>query len=201
MNAQQIEAIVIGGSSGALSALMPILSALPRDFFAPIAVVLHVAPSRPSLLADVLQGACQGSVKEAEDKEPFAPGVVYTAPPNYHLLVDRRGYLALSVDEPVYFSRPSIDVLFESAADAYGPALLGVLLSGGSHDGAHGIACIAAGGGTALVQTPATARVPTMPQAALGVARPEHVLAPAEIGAFIAHLRRPPAATSEVHER
>jgi len=127
-------------------------------------------------------------VKEAEDKEPLVPCTVYLAPPNYHLLVEAQRHFSLSVDDPVLFSRPAIDVLFDSAADAFGPALVGLLLTGASEDGARGLARIQRAGGLALVQAPSTAAVRTMPEAALRLFSPDHVLPLDEIGPFLARL-------------
>jgi two-component system, chemotaxis family, protein-glutamate methylesterase/glutaminase len=183
-----IRAIVVGGSAGALDALSEILPALPTCFPIPIALVLHVHPNKPSYLAAVLRARCALTVKEAEDKEPLAPQTLYVAPPNYHLLVERRGCFSLSVDDAVLFSRPAIDVLFESAADAFGPTVVGVLLTGASADGARGLAEIKRKGGLTIVQAPSTASVPTMPEAALRLAAIDYVLPPAEIGQFLARL-------------
>lgn len=188
MEARSIEAIVIGGSAGALEAMAAILPALPADFALPIALVLHVPPTKPSYLAEVLRAKCSFTVKEAEDKEPFAPATLYLAPPNYHLLIEKQRWFSLSVDDPVHFSRPAIDVLFESAADAYGPTLAGLLLSGANEDGARGLARIKQAGGATLVQSPETASVETMPSAALRLARPDHVLPLTEIGPFLARM-------------
>jgi len=195
--ANGVAAIVAGGSAGALDALNQILPCLPAAFPIPIALVLHVHPSKPSHLAHVLGLRCALAVKEAEDKEPLAPATIYVAPPNYHLLVEQRGCFSLSVDEPVLFSRPAIDVLFESAADAFGPALAGLLLSGGSEDGARGLAAIERKGGLTMVQAPSTASVPTMPQAALRLAAIDHVLALSEIGPFLARLEPADARSQE----
>ena len=167
MTTHPVEAIVIGGSAGSLDVLLVALPALPADFALPIAIVLHLAPTGPSLVAQVLAERCRLPVREVEDKEPIVPGTIYVAPPNYHLLIERHRAFALTVDEPVRFSRPSIDVCFASAADAYGPAVAGLLLSGANDDGVDGLARIVAAGGVALVQDPASASSPTMPQAAL----------------------------------
>lgn len=188
MALSSIEAIVIGGSAGTVEALVTILPALPAGFSIPIALVVHISPAGPSLLPDVLASRCALVVKEAEDKEPIAPHTVYVAPPNYHLLVEKERCFSLSVDDPVQFSRPAIDVLFESAADAYGAALVGVLLTGANEDGARGLARIGRAGGTTLVQSPATAPAPTMPEAALRLWHDHRVLSPAEIGSFLAGL-------------
>lgn len=180
------KAIVIGGSSGALDALGVILPALPRAFSLPLALVLHVPPSKPNGLVDLFRATTELSVKEAEDKEPLAAGTLYLACPSYHLLVERGGYFSLSVDDPVHFSRPAIDVLFESAADAYGRALAGVLLSGANEDGAEGLARILAAGGTTIVQDPDTALARQMPDSALKHGQPHHVLPPRDIAPYLA---------------
>jgi two-component system, chemotaxis family, protein-glutamate methylesterase/glutaminase len=188
MAARPIEAIVIGGSAGALEALGAILPALSPDVAIPIVIVLHVPPAKTSYLPEVLGARCALPVKEAEDKEPLAAGTVYVAPNNYHLLIEKKRYFSLSVDDPVHYSRPSIDVLFESAADAYGPALAGVLLTGASEDGARGLARIKAAGGETLVQSPLTALARTMPEAALRLAPADHVLPLGEIGSILSRL-------------
>lgn len=192
MTARNIEAIVAGGSAGALDVLVSVFSALPADFRIPVAVVLHVLPGKPSYLADVLGSRCSLAVKEAEDKEPLAPATIYVAPPNYHLLIEKNRCFSLSMDEPVHFSRPAIDVLFETAAEAYRDALAAVLLSGANEDGARGLARIKDLGGTTLVQAPETAFVRTMPEAALRLGAADCVLRPAEIGPFLRRLDRRP---------
>ena len=163
----EIDLIVIGGSAGALEALLAILPGLPPSHKIPIVVVLHLAPNHPSLLPTVLAHACARPVREIEDKQQLEPAAIYVAPPNYHVLVERIGRLALSVDAPVHFSRPSIDVLFESAADALGRAVAGVVLSGANDDGARGLRRIVDAGGLAAIQDPATAAHREMPAAAL----------------------------------
>jgi two-component system chemotaxis response regulator CheB len=161
------EAIVIGVSAGGIKALGVILPALPADYPVPIMVVIHLPPSRKSIIAELFRDKCQMEVREAEDKERLAPGVVYFAPPDYHLLVETDRSLSLSSEEPVMFSRPSIDVLFETAAEAYGEGLVGVILTGANPDGALGLKAIAAAGGRTVVQTPAHAYASAMPAAAL----------------------------------
>lgn len=188
MEALPVEAIVIGGSAGALEAIRTILPELLPGFALPIALVLHLLPTRPSGLASILARQCSLRVKEAEDKEPIAPGTLYLASPNYHLLIERRRCFSLSTDEPVHFSRPSIDVLFETAADAYGPGLVGLLLSGANDDGARGLARIKAAGGTTVVQSPDTAVVRTMPEAALRLTAADHILPLPDIGALLSSL-------------
>jgi two-component system chemotaxis response regulator CheB len=186
--AQVPELVVIGASAGALEALSTILPALPKDYAPAVAIVVHVARGGPSLLAELLARRCALPVREALDKEPVEPGTVFVASPDYHLLVERERSFALSVDGPVNYSRPSIDVLFESAADAYGSTLAGVVLTGASEDGARGLARIRSVGGRAIVQDPATAEVPFMPMRAIASAKPDHVLPLANIGAFLVEL-------------
>lgn len=182
------DAIVIGGSSGAIDALNVLLPALPAGLRAGVVVVLHLPCDRRSLLPDIFGYRCALTVLEAQDQQPIQPGNVYFAPPGYHLLVDRGPRLALSIDPPVNFSRPSIDVLFQSAADCYGDRLLGVLLSGANEDGAEGLAAIHAAGGRALVQSPESAPVRTMPDAALALVPAARALTPDEIAAVFAQL-------------
>jgi two-component system chemotaxis response regulator CheB len=179
------EAIVIGGSAGALDALQTILPSLPRAYALPIVVVLHMLPGRPSGLAGVLGASTALPVKEAEDKEPIRAGMVYLASPSYHLLVEKDRCFALSVDEPVHFSRPSIDVLFESAADAFGKGLVGVLLSGANEDGARGLLGIRRAGGFTIVQSPETAASRQMPESALRLEAADRVSNLATIGELL----------------
>ncbi len=178
--------VVVGTSAGGLRALEKILGSLPPKFSLPIVAVQH--RSRESeAFASVMQSLVELPVREAEDKEPIeAPGV-YLAPPDYHLLLEP-GRLALSTDEPVSFSRPSIDVLFESAADAYEERVIGVVLTGANQDGAQGLATIIKGGGLGVVQEPASAEASTMPAAALAAAGSAIVLPLAKIGHFLTNL-------------
>lgn len=165
--AGHFDAVVIGASAGGVEAISTLLPALPAGLAAAVFVVLHLPRDRPSLLLDIFQPRCALPVREAEDKEPVEPGTVYLAPPDYHLLVDAGPQLSLSADPPVNWSRPSIDVLFESAADAYRSRLLGIVLTGASDDGAAGAAAIVRAGGQVLVQDPQGAHSPLMPRAAL----------------------------------
>jgi two-component system, chemotaxis family, protein-glutamate methylesterase/glutaminase len=162
-----LDAIVVGASAGGVEALSVLLSALPPDCPVPVALVLHIGPQRSNLLPQIFGMRCALPVKEAEDKEYLAPGTVYVAPPSYHLLVEPDRSFSLSKDEAVNFSRPSIDVLFESAAEAYGKALLGIILTGANHDGAAGLAAIRERGGLGWVQDPASALATAMPEAAI----------------------------------
>lgn len=192
---RHITAVAMGASAGGVDALGQLLAALPREFPAAVFIVLHMSRERPSLLADLFQARCALPVREATDKEPVQAGCVYLAPPDYHLLVDAGPQLALSVDEPVQYSRPSIDVLFETAADEYGERLLGIVLTGGNDDGARGLVAIRAAGGLGAVQDPATAMVPAMPSAALGIASPEYVLSLDGLAALLRSLATPASAS------
>lgn len=162
-----IRAVAIGASAGAVQALTRILPALPAGYPLPVLIVVHVPPDRANALVTLFKDRCKVEVKEAEDKEPAVPGVIYFAPSDYHLLVEADGSLSLSSDELVNHSRPSIDVLLESSADAFGPGLAGVVLTGANDDGAAGLRAVTDAGGVAIVQDPAGAYVATMPAAAL----------------------------------
>jgi two-component system chemotaxis response regulator CheB len=184
--------IVLGASFGGFDALKTLLGTLPSHFPVPLVVVQHQS-SPGTGLATLLQRYSALAVREAEDKEEIQPGTVYLAPPGYHLLVER-GSLALSVDPPVEHARPSIDVLFESAADAYGPEVVGVILTGTGRDGAAGLARIKRRGGMAIVQDPATARRAAMPEAALASTPVDLVLPIERIGRWLVQLQHYPRA-------
>ncbi|QJE98767.1 chemotaxis protein CheB [Luteolibacter luteus] len=181
-------AVVIGASVGAIGALGTLLPELPADFPMPVLVVVHIPPEGRSSLPELFASRCALPVKEAEDKEEILPGTIYFAPANYHLLVEPDFRIALSNEEPVLFSRPAIDLLFESAADAYGTSLTGVILTGASSDGAHGLAAVAQSGGTALVQDPATAEGQVMPLAALDACPQARALGLPQISTFLRQL-------------
>ena len=186
--ADRIDAVVIGASAGGVEALCALLPALPADTRAAVFVVIHLPRERPSRLAAIFQARCELPVREAQDKEPVTSGTVYVAPPDYHLLVDEGPRIALSTDEPVNFSRPAIDVLFESAADAYRERLLAVVLTGANHDGAAGLAAVQRRGGFAVVQDPENAEVALMPAAALQSSPTSLVFSLADIGRLLATL-------------
>lgn len=185
-----IEAIVIGGSAGAIEALDGLLPALPRGFPAAVFVVLHLPREGRSMLAEMFSPKCALLVEEAQDKEPIRPGMIYFAPPDYHLLIDEGPSLALSVDDPVNLSRPSIDVLFESAADVYGRRLMGIILSGGSADGAAGLAAVRSAGGLTVVQEPGSAAVPLMARSAIERVAADYVLPLDEIAALLRSIHK-----------
>ncbi len=166
--------VVIGTSAGGLRALEKILGALPSTYPLPIVVVQHRSKESEAF-ATVMRTMVELPVHEAEDKEPLVAPGVYLAPPDYHLLLEP-GRLALSTDDPVSYSRPSIDVLFESAADAYGPDVVGVLLTGANHDGARGLVRIRAAGGHTIVQDPSTAESPEMPAAGIASGAANRIL-------------------------
>jgi two-component system, chemotaxis family, protein-glutamate methylesterase/glutaminase len=186
------EAVVIGGSAGAVDALLHILPVLTPRFDLPVMIVVHVPPTARSGLPEVFQPKCALRVKEAEDKEPILGGVVYFAAADYHLLVEPNRTLSLSNEEPVLFSRPAIDLLFESAADAYGSGLVGVVLTGASTDGARGLAAIHQAGGRTLVQQPGTAAAAVMPEAALAACPGARSLPLPEIGRYLRELSPAP---------
>ena len=180
--------VAIGASWGGLHAIETVLGALPQDFAAPIVIAQHrQVDSNDGMLVRLLDARCSLTVCEAEDKQTLDPGTVLVAPPDYHLLVET-GAVALSVDAPLNFSRPSIDILLGSAADAYGDRAAGVVLTGANADGAVGLAKIAARGGTTIVQNPATAERREMPEAALWSTPEAHVLELTEIGPALVEL-------------
>jgi two-component system, chemotaxis family, protein-glutamate methylesterase/glutaminase len=169
------EIVVIGASLGGLKALLVLLARFPGDFPLPIAIVQHRRKDPDDGLVAMLAGSSTLACCEAEDKQSLNPGVAYLAPANYHLLVEKER-CALSTDAPVLCARPSIDVLFESAAEAFGPGAIGVVLTGSNADGARGAARIKQRGGLIVVQDPATAESPAMPRAAIATVSVDRVL-------------------------
>lgn len=182
--------VAIGASAGGVDAVGELLAGLPAGFDIPVVVVLHVPPGRSSQLAEVFSLRSTLRVREAADKMPLAPGTVLVAPPDYHLLVERDETVSLSSEEAVMFSRPSIDLLFESIAWSLGAAALGIVLTGANEDGARGLALLRAAGGTAWVQAPDDAQVSTMPQAALERAGADATLPLARMKDALSRLRR-----------
>ncbi len=178
-------AVVIGASAGGLAAVSTILSSLKSTFCIPVLLAQHISPHTESYLASHFEMKSTLGVKEAEDKEPIRRGNLYIAPPNYHLLVDFDGCTALSIDPPVNYSRPSIDVLFESASDYFGKELIGIVLTGANADGAAGLKRIKERGGMAVVQSVETAEAQAMPEAAIEAADVDHILPLEEIGHFL----------------
>ena len=182
---RRIDAVVLGASAGGVEALTVLLPCLPAGLRAAILIVVHVPRERPSLLTELFTSKCALQVKEAEDKMPVEPGTVYFAPPNYHLLLDKGPQLALSVDDLVHFSRPSIDVLFQSAADIYGKHLVGIILTGANEDGTAGLAAVHRAGGVTIVQEPSSAQAPRMAASALKETQADYVLPLNEIGVLL----------------
>jgi two-component system chemotaxis response regulator CheB len=186
----RIDAVVIGASAGGVDALSALLPALPSNTKAAAFIVLHLPRDRPSVLAELFARKCALPVREAEDKESVAAGTVYFAPSNYHLLLERGPQIALSTDDLVHHSRPSIDVLFESAAHVYGSRLLGIILTGANDDGAAGLAAVHDGGGITVVQQPETARFPRMIMSALKLRPVDLVLPLDRIAALLGTLNQ-----------
>jgi two-component system chemotaxis response regulator CheB len=185
---RQPELIVIGCSLGGMHALHVILSNLTQSFCVPIAVAQHRHKQSNEGLPAYFRRETDLKVVDAEDKQWIEPGHVYLAPANYHLLIERngvRGELSLSVDERVHYSRPSIDVLFESAADAYAGQVIGIVLTGSNDDGAHGAARIKARGGIVIAQDPDSAEAPAMPRAAIEATHVDQILRLEEIAPFL----------------
>ena len=187
---QKYRLIVIGCSMGGMAALELIFGVLPAQFAVPIIVAQHRYRTSGEALPSFLRRHSKLAVVDATDKEWIKPGNVYLAPANYHLLVDQTGELSLSVDEVVSYARPSIDVLFESAANAYMSGVVGVVLTGANADGARGAKRIKERGGFVVVQDPKTAESPEMPQAAINTARVDRILPLDRIGPFLVELCR-----------
>jgi two-component system chemotaxis response regulator CheB len=181
----EFDAIVIGASAGGLYVMINILKPLPVNYPIPIIVVQHRAKDERSLLEEVLQQKCKIRIKQADEKEALQGGFVYFAPPDYHLLVENNFTFSLSYDAPVNYSRPSIDVLFETAASVFKQRLLGIILTGANKDGALGMKKIRKLGGITIAQQPETADYREMPQAAINTGSIQHILTPDAIGNFL----------------
>lgn len=170
------EAIVIGVSSGGMNALKLMFSLLPKDFNTPVIIVQHIGAHSDSQWIKLLNDKSNLPLKEADEKEKIENGKVYIAPPNYHLLIEKDRTFSLTIDERVNYSRPSIDVLFESAAEAYKNKLIGVILTGANNDGSNGIKRVKECGGLAIIQNPETAESAFMPKSAIAAIKPDFVL-------------------------
>ena len=171
-----IKAIVIGASFGGMEAVKKVITGLPSDFKIPIAIVLHIGNNNINTYMSLLGNQSHYVVKEAEEKEPLKEQTVYFAPPNYHLLIEEDFTQSLSTDEKVNFSRPAIDVLFETAAWSLKNNLIGILLTGSNNDGAEGLKTIKNNGGTTIVENPETAFAGTMPETAVELFKPDYIL-------------------------
>ncbi len=177
--------LAIGGSAGSLQVILAVLTAIGDSFPVPVLVVLHRNGLFESNLEDLFSSRTGLSIKEVEEKELLLDGTVYLCPADYHVLLETDRSFSLDYSERVHFSRPSIDVTFRSAADVYGAGLMGLLLSGGNADGVEGMRYVKALGGVTVVQDPATAEVPYMPQQAITGMSPDHILATEEIPGFV----------------
>jgi two-component system chemotaxis response regulator CheB len=189
MELRNIRLVTIGCSAGGIEALKNILPLLPADYEPSVVVIQHIGNQVRTTLAEFFASICGLNVKEAEDKEPLRPGTIYFAPSSYHLLLESDLSFALSVDPPVHYVRPAIDVFMESAAPILKDKLVGVVLSGANHDGASGLKRIADYGGITLVQDPKTADFPTMPAAALEGSVTSKALSLGEIAKFLCDLK------------
>jgi len=183
--AKKYKAIVVGSSAGGLNALKTLLRNLDRDFKIPVIIVQHISPDSENYLIHILNDLKRLKVKEADEKEHPQQGYAYVAPPNYHLLVEPDQTFTLTVDERVNYARPSIDVLFETAAEAYREQLIGIILTGANNDGSLGLKRIKELGGMAVVQDPGTAEVDSMPKAAIQTCAVDHILSLEEISALL----------------
>jgi two-component system chemotaxis response regulator CheB len=182
------QVVVVGGSTGGVTAIKRLLESLPAGFGLPLAIVLHVQQDQEGSFSPLFR--CPGGIEvnEAEECAALRAGQAYFAPPGYHLLIESGGTFSLSTDAPVCYARPSIDVLFESAADAYRDGVIAVVLTGANVDGSRGAAIVKQKGGTVIVQDPDEAEMASMPRAAIEAAQVDHVLSLAEIGALLRRL-------------
>jgi two-component system chemotaxis response regulator CheB len=176
MRYRSFKIVVIGVSAGGVEALKKLLPELPADFPVPIAIVQHLHPEQGGYMIDYFDRICKMKVSEAVDKVPVEKGNIYFAPPDYHLLIEEDMTFSLSVDEKVCYCRPSIDVLFKSAADVYDDEVLGIILTGANSDGTDGIEYIKSKGGMTIAQEPGTAYSPIMPQCAIDSGKIDKVL-------------------------
>lgn len=181
-------AILIGGSAGSVQALMAILPNLPADFALPIIIVIHLRPDAKSIMCEIFSPRCQIPVREASDKDPIEPSTIYFAPPDYHLMVEEGFSFALCTDDPIKFSRPAVDVLFETAANVYGERAIGIILTGANDDGADGLRAICDAGGIGIIQEASSALAPQMPMAARQQCPEARMLGLSEIGEYLQHL-------------
>jgi two-component system chemotaxis response regulator CheB len=177
--------LLVGGSAGSLDILMQVLPGLPIIRTMAIVIVLHRKSSDDTLLEELIALKSATPVREIEDKVQLHPGFVYIAPAYYHLLFESNGLLSLDASEKVNYSRPSIDVSFESAAETYGSRVTGILLSGANNDGTHGLQTIQKAGGVIVVQTPESAEMAYMPQHAIAHTLPDYILDAPQIAQFI----------------
>lgn len=195
MAMKHYEAIVIGVSSGGMNAMKIMFSLLPAGFSIPLVIVQHIGARSGNEWIRLLGDKAELKVKEADEKEKIKGGTAYFAPANYHLLIEKNKTFSLTIDERVNFARPSIDVLFESAAEAYKERLIGIILTGANNDGAKGLARIKELGGLTIAQDPETAESHCMPEAAISLAQPDHILSLENITRLLIKIDRNKQAT------
>lgn len=183
--ADDFKIVVIGGSAGSLSVLFEILPVLSDRILAAIVLVLHRKNSSDSSLSELLASKTTLPTVEIDDKDSILPGHIYLAPADYHLLLEKNHLFSLDSSEKINFSRPSLDVTYESAADAFGPAVIGILLSGSNEDGTAGLRAVKDAGGLTVVQKPSTAQMPFMPQHAIDNLKVDKILSTNEIAEFL----------------
>jgi len=184
------EAIVIGVSSGGMDAMKILFSMLPDSFSIPIVIVQHISPRSDSEWIRLMNQENRIRITEVEEKEKLQPGNAYLAPPNYHVLIEKDWTFTLSADPRVNFARPSVDVLFDSAADAFGAKLIGIILTGANSDGARGLKKIKTCGGLTIVEDPTTCTIAGMPKAAIAAMKPDYILPLKEIGLLLLELEK-----------
>lgn len=182
--------LVIGGSAGSLQVILSLLAAMGEDFLMPVLIVLHRNSGFESSLEDLFSSRTRLPIREVEEKDQLRDGTIYLCPADYHVLLEKDHSFSLDYSERVHFSRPSIDVTFRSAADVFGPGLICLLLSGGNADGAEGMQYAKERGGLTVVQDPATADVPYMPQQAIGRMTVDFIVPTDEIPGFVHGLGR-----------
>jgi len=182
------EAVVVGSSAGGIRALENLLSPLPNDFPLPIIVVQHLHPESESYLPKILATHCALPVKQAEEREIIQAGRVYIAPPNYHLLIEEDHSFSLSLEPPVRYARPSVDVMFETAVYAYRDKLIGIILTGANDDGSYGVKKLKQMGGYVIVQDPKTAEAEAMPKSAIAAAKVDKILPIEQVGVYLLQL-------------
>ncbi len=182
------QAVVVGSSAGGIRALERLLAPLPNDFPLPIIIVQHLHPNSESYLPKILSVHCALPVKQAEERETIQNSSVYVAPPNYHLLIEEDHSFSLSLEPPVRYARPSVDVMFETAVYAYRNKLIGIILTGANDDGCEGVKQIKKAGGYVIVQDPKTAEAEAMPKAAIAAATVDKILPIEEVGLYLLQL-------------
>jgi two-component system, chemotaxis family, protein-glutamate methylesterase/glutaminase len=187
-NIRKVKAIIIGSSAGGLQVLTAVLGGLPENYPIPIIIIQHRASESTELLEEVLQYKCRITIKQADEKEKINPGLVYVAPPGYHLLIEKNYTFSLTSDMPVKHSMPSIDVSFESAAEVYEDMLVCIILTGASNDGSEGVKIVKTFKGLTIAQDPREAEYPVMPRAAINTGSVDKVFSTREIKLFLEKL-------------